>query len=202
MTEGIALKPVTGEQIEPYIDDLARLRITVFREFPYLYDGDLAYERKYLRTYARSPRAVFVLAMHGDDVVGTATGIPLADEEADFQRPIAQAGFDVASVFYFGESVLLPGYRGRGIGHGFFDHREAHARSLQMPWAVFCAVERPADHPRRPANYRPLHAFWRKRGFECRPDITTTYTWKDLDEADESPKPMTFWVKRLQPAGA
>jgi hypothetical protein len=37
------------------VQDLAQLRITVFREFPYLYDGDLAYEQNYLRTYLDCP---------------------------------------------------------------------------------------------------------------------------------------------------
>ncbi len=35
-------KRLSGSQIAPYIDELAQLRITVFREFPYLYDGDEA----------------------------------------------------------------------------------------------------------------------------------------------------------------
>ena len=33
-------KRVTGSDIAPHVEDLARLRIEVFREFPYLYDGD------------------------------------------------------------------------------------------------------------------------------------------------------------------
>ncbi len=34
-------------------------------------------------------------------------------------------------MFFFDESVLLPAYRGRGLGRPcFFDHREAHARGL------------------------------------------------------------------------
>ena len=39
-------------------------------------------------------------------------------------------GIEVARLFYFGESVLLPEYRGQGVGHAFFDHREAQARGV------------------------------------------------------------------------
>ena len=78
----------------------------------------------------------------------------------------AASGFDVASIFYCGESVLEPAYRGHGIGHRFFDLREAHARALGGFRSItFCAVVRPPDHPQRPAEYRPLDAFWRKRGY-------------------------------------
>ncbi|WP_371413269.1 hypothetical protein [Methylophaga sp. SB9B] len=53
------------------------------------------------------------------------------------------------------------------------------------------------DHPRRPAGFRPLDNFWRKRGYEKHPELHTTFSWKELDEEHESPKPMTFWMKKL-----
>jgi hypothetical protein len=43
-----------GREIEPYLQEIAGLRITVFREFPYLYEGDLEYEMAYLRTLLNS----------------------------------------------------------------------------------------------------------------------------------------------------
>jgi hypothetical protein len=57
-------------------------------------------------------------------------------------------GMDVGRVFYFGESMLLPRCRGRGIGHAFFGHREAHARvgiavcyDIQFPLPVRAQCE-------------------------------------------------------------
>ena len=63
--------------------------------------------------------------------------------------------------------------------------------------AVFCAVQRPADHPRRPAGYVPLDAFWRRRGFAPIEGVTCEFSWQDLDEAEATPKPMGYWIKRL-----
>src|SRR5215469_1584779 len=120
-----------GDAVRPHLDALARLRISVFRDYPYLYDGDMAYERRYLEAYARSKRSVFVLALDGDKVVGCSTGIPLVDEVAAIQQPFVQRRMLLGEVFYFGESVLLPEYRGQGIGHRFFQNREAHARRLK-----------------------------------------------------------------------
>lgn len=190
---------LSGSAIEPVIPDLAQLRITVFREFPYLYDGDLAYEAQYLQTYVRSAGSLCVLAR--DDrgqVVGASTALPLADETEEFQRPFLTAGLDPAKVFYFAESVVLSAWRGVGLGVRFFAEREAHARALGgFGWCAFCAVQRPLDHPRRPVDFQPLDGFWAKRGFVPQAHLHTTYHWRDLDESEESAKPMSFWLKEL-----
>lgn len=185
-----------GAALLPFVSDLAGLRIEVFREWPYLYDGNLEYERGYLETYASSPESVFVLALDGGEVVGASTGIPMRDEEASFKRPFVDAGIEPDDVFYFGESVLRKSYRGRGVGKRLMQGRLDHVRSLGgFRWICFAAVDRPEVHPLKPDDYRPLYGFWESFGFRRRPDITTSYTWKQIDEAEESPKQMTFWMR-------
>ncbi|MFO7787128.1 MAG: GNAT family N-acetyltransferase [Halospina sp.] len=194
----VQLERVSGEAIQPWKREVAELRIRVFREWPYLYDGDMAYEEEYLETYVQSPRSVFVLARDGDRVVGAATGLPLEDEEEAFIQPFVDQGYEPAAIFYFGESVLLPDYRGQGIGVRFFEEREAHARELGgYHYCCFCAVERPEDHPLRPEDHQPLDDFWRKRGYEPVPELQTHYSWKDIDQAEETAKPMNFWMGEL-----
>ncbi len=199
LADTVRLVDCVGPAIEPYLDAVAALRIEVFREFPYLYDGDVDYERRYLATYANSSRALVVVAINErDEVVGASTAVPLADEVEAFRRPFERAGIVPATVFYLAESVLRRPWRGRGLGGRFFDHREAHARRLGgFELAAFCAVDRPADHPLRPPGYRPLDAFWQRRGYTRRPDLTTTFSWKQIDENEETPKRMTFWTKPI-----
>ena len=194
----LEIKTFSGTDAAGRLDDVARLRITVFRDFPYLYDGDLAYERTYLATYGRSEGSVFVLAIDGGEVVGASTGTPMTTETDEVKAPFLAAGHTPADFFYFGESVLLPSYRGRGIGLSFFAEREAQARRLGLPYTTFCAVERPADHRRRPAGYVPLDSFWQKRGYRHHPELRTTFSWRDLDETTESRKPLSFWIKDLR----
>lgn len=196
----LTLRRVSGSQALPWLDALAALRIRVFREFPYLYDGSLDYEKQYLAEYAESPDSVIVLALAGDSVVGCSTGLPLLDADAAFRQPFQQAGFCLDEVFYFGESVLDANWRGRGVGHSFFDAREAHAADLGFAVTTFCAVQRAEDHPLRPPSYRPLDPFWKNRGYRLRPDLVTRFGWKDVDQPAETDKPMQFWVRQLRPA--
>lgn len=195
---GIRLVRLTGDDLVAHLPDLARLRIEVFRDFPYLYDGDLAYEETYLQTYVETPDSVIVGAFDGGELVGASTALPLAHETDNFIAPFRERGYDADKIFYFGESVLRKSYRGRGIGVAFFDHREYHARSFgSYTHASFCGVIRPDDHPRRPEGYQPLDAFWRKRGFAPLEGVIGKIAWKDLDEAEETEKPMRFWIKEL-----
>lgn len=188
---------LTGAALEAALDDVARLRITVFRAFPYLYDGDFAYEQRYLQSYRDSAQAVLVGAFDGGRLVGAATGTPMEDHASDFADAFAQTGFDLNSIFYCAESVLLPDYRGHGVGHRFFDLREGHARALGFAKCAFCGVQRPADHPLKPDSYRPLDPFWRARGYEKLPGAVAHFSWKDLDQEHETDKPLQFWIRDL-----
>lgn len=197
---GLTIRSLTGDDARGHLDAIAALRIAVFRDWPYLYAGDMDYERDYLSAYVRSPRSVFVLATDGDRVVGASTGIPLLDDAEAFRAPFATSDMDAAEVFYFGESVLLPEYRGRGLGHAFFDHREAHARSFgEYRWTAFAAVDRKADDPRKPAGHRGNEAFWAKRGYERQPDMTMRLHWDEVG-IGETGHALTFWLRELEAA--
>lgn len=195
----LRIERVRGSAIEPYLPDLAALRREVFREYPYLYEGSLEYERSYLQSYARSARGVLVLARDGGEVVGASTALPLAEHGEGLAPLFVDAGFDPERVFYFGESVLRRSLRGQGVGHAFFEQREAVARELGFSLAAFCAVVRPEQHAARPVDYVPHDAFWAKRGFRRRAELLAHFSWRDLGETDETRKPMVFWLKELAP---
>ncbi|MDF1727483.1 MAG: GNAT family N-acetyltransferase [Sulfitobacter sp.] len=190
-------RTLTGAALAAALPQVARLRIAVFRDWPYLYDGDVTYEETYLQTYRDSDAAILVGAFDGDTLVGASTGTPLMDHADDFAAAFAGTGLNLSDIFYCAESVLLPEYRGRGLGHAFFDAREAHARQLGFAKCGFCAVQRPEDHPLRPTGYRPLDPFWRARGYAPLPGVVAHFNWKDIDQSEETAKPLQFWLRDL-----
>ncbi len=191
------VRAITGNDIEDALDDVARLRITVFRDWPYLYDGDFEYERRYLQAYKASEDALIVGAYDGDWLVGASTGAPLSDHADDFAEAFLRADLDLKKIFYCAESVLLPSYRGRGLGKTFFDMREAHAHTLGFEQICFCAVERQDTHPLKPVEYRPLDGFWKNRGYEPLQGVVARFAWKDVDQPRETRKPLQFWLRNL-----
>jgi len=179
------------------IPALSDLRIRVFRSWPYLYDGSAEYEASYLAEFVREPGSVLVVARDGSAIIGAATASPLAGQKLDIQNPFLSQGLDVAQIFYFGESVLLPQYQGQGIGHQFFDAREEAARAAGARQTAFCTVIRPDDHPMRPAAPRDLQPFWRTRGYAPVEGLTGTLQWQDLGDDFESAHAMQFWMRDL-----
>lgn len=180
----IQVKPFVGRAVAPYLSDLARLRIQVFSEFPYLYQGDKEYEEKYLKKFSESERAIFAVAFDGEKVIGAATALPL--EEETLPMPFKNKG----DYFYVGELVLLPEYRRQGIGKQFFPLLEAHVRKLGgFKHLVLATIVRP--------NYTRYDAFWTSQGFIHHPEIKTELSYQEIGEDSESPKPFTFWIKDL-----
>ena len=208
-----SLRVVTeqGAALLRHLADIARLRIAVFRTWPYLYDGSAEFEQRYLQTYVDTPDAMVALCFAGDQIVGASTAVPLVHETEEITRPFRPdtlnvpvnaagngAGVSLENTLYLGESVLDPAWRGHGIGVAFFRHREAHAARLGLAHCVFCAVQRDPADLRRPPDHQPLDAFWRKRGYLPLAGVTTTLRWQELGETGESPKPMQFFHKRME----
>lgn len=195
----LTFRRLTGTDFRTVFDDLAALRIAVFYDFPYLYEGTVEYEKTYLETYACAERSFLFAVYDGEQMVGATTALPLRDETADVQAPFLKAGYDLDTVFYFGESILLPSYRGLGLGKQFFEEREVHARQFgQYTMTCFCAVKRPEDHPLRPVDYQPLDNFWTKRGYRRDESLQSEFIWPDRNDTIETAKPMIYWTRLLE----
>lgn len=193
----IEVRLLSSTETHARISEIAELRIRIFKDFPYIYDGSLDYEVKYLGRYLEASSARFIGAFCGSQLVGVATCLSLAEESFFMRETFMENGYEPNHIFYFGESVLLPQFRGQGVGHRFFDLREQVARDYGAQKAAFCAVQREHQHPLKPEGYRPLDAFWNARGYERQENLKTHMEWKDIGEKSETSKPMVFWMKEL-----
>lgn len=195
----ITIQTCHGSEIAKHLEAIAKLRIEVFREYPYLYDGSFDYEKSYLQTYIESEKSIAILLFNeSQQLVGVSTGIPLQDESEEFKKPFKNNDIYISTIFYCGESIIQKEYRGQGYYSTFFDKRENHAAQMPSIQSIcFCAVQRPQNHPLKPDDYRPLDPIWEKAGYQKHPELKTTYRWKDVNEEGESDKEMVFWLKSL-----
>lgn len=194
----LRVKTFKGKEVEKYIPDIARLRIEVFAEWPYLYEGDLDYEKKYLKKFSSCDESVMVVAFDGDEVIGVSSGLPLKKEDPALIKPFQESDAKIEDFFYFSESVLKKEYRGKGLGNRFFDEREKHVKNLgHYKYICFCAVERDQKDPRKPKDYFQLDSFWEKRGFIKKPELVVYFSWKEHGHNEETEKPMCCWTKEV-----
>lgn len=186
-----------GSDIRRAADDFAALRISVFYDFPYLYEGSTEYELDYIQTYAQSPNALLFAIYDGNKMVGATTCLPLSEETDEVKSPFQRHALNIDEFLYFGESIILPNYRGLGYGKRFFEVREQQAIRLGKQKTCFCSVNRPSNHPLKPTDYRDNSGLWTKVGYSENPALTCTMSWLDRDEQQETTKTLIFWTKDL-----
>lgn len=126
-----------------------------------LYDGTMEYEEKYLQTDSESPGALFVIARHDGRVIGVSTGVPLAEETEEVQRPFREAGIPVRQVF-----TLAKACSNRPIVAGASASASWNRRANPTPAAspAFAAPRSApsiaARRPAPPARIRPAGRVW------------------------------------------
>ncbi|MDD2736832.1 MAG: GNAT family N-acetyltransferase [Desulfuromonadaceae bacterium] len=188
---------LAGTAIADILDDVATLRLEIFQEYPYLYQGLREDELTYLVTYAEAPDACVILAYDGHAVVGAVAGMPLIHEDAQMRDAFAGTTFPLNEVYYVGELLFRPDYRNCGLGQKLLDQLESHIKSLGRYRHLTCAtVERPDDHPLRPHDYTPITRFLARTGFVRLSGVTTHFFWRETDSVKRDHL-MQFWIREL-----
>lgn len=188
---------LTGFAIESCLDDLASLRIKIFREYPYLYDGVREDELKYLRLYMDTPDAFVISVKDAGNMIGAATGVPLRYEQDSLIAPFKGTSYSVDELFYVGELLFYPKYRACGLGIRLLEQVVERVRSLDNYRYLTCAtVVRPEQHVLCPENYIKIDRFLARTGFVLLPGVTTSFAWKEAD-GNNYDHLMQYWIKEL-----
>ncbi len=198
MASNINIRTFMGGGIKIYLSSIAKLRLAVFKDYPFLCKITLEEELAYLRRFAQNKDSIAVLVFDGPKIVGAAIGAPLESQEPEFIKLFQDKGLNPASYFYFGQSVLLEPYRGRGLGHHFFDMREQHAKHLKRFTRIcFVSIVRTSFSPAAPKEHSSLVNLWEKSGYIKRTDLTCVQSWKDSTAEKPTPKTLVFWTKEI-----
>ncbi len=194
----IHVRSFSGAGLKPYLHSLAKLRAEVFRDSPYFEEPDIHRETEYLKKVASCKDSIAILIFDGTTLVGSAIGTPLSLEEAAVIKPFKDLELDIHTYYFLGESTLLKHYRGRGIGHHFFDARETHITHLQ-PFKHLCfCVQACCESPTHAHHeFVSLHDFWRKRGYVHHPELRCQLMRKKIDKTLPEEDQMSFWIKDL-----
>ncbi len=193
----ISLHYLSGAEAERYFNDIASMRINYFRDFPYLYEGSLKYEKEYLNTYFSSKNSLIIIALDNGNPVAFSSAIPLSEEMGEIKRSFIEASIDIENYLYIGEVIIQPEYRGKGLLRLFFECYESYARKLGQNNLVFMTVNRPLNHPMRPNNYRQLEPLWQHMGYHIRSDVVISLPWKQVDTHKEEQNILDVWVKNI-----
>jgi hypothetical protein len=186
-----------GKQIIPYVKDIAMLRLTAFREYPYLYEGTMEGEKNYLKIYTDAEDGIAVIAKDQGKIIGAITGLPLKDAPDMFSSIFKQHQIPLDPIFYLGEIVLLKQYRGKRIafliGATFEKQVKKMGRYKQL---AICEIKRAEDDPKRPADYIPSTTVTNKKFIE-QPDLVSTFSWKEIGDRKETAHRMVYFLRDL-----
>jgi Acetyltransferase (GNAT) family len=183
----ITFKVFQGKEIEPFLDELAKARIKQFRYYPYLYQGNMEYEKAYLAPYVANEDGLMIAAFDDYTMIGFVTGIPLMSSSEiiqDAENQFAKLGYDARKLYYLGEVIIAPQYRQFGIGHKFIKPVESKILSLGYVGACGLIVDRPADHPLRPKEFPDLIVYAKSLGY-VNTGLTSELSWPTI-QADGS----------------
>ncbi|QVL55435.1 MAG: GNAT family N-acetyltransferase [Simkaniaceae bacterium] len=200
MNKKIELFQLIGNKILPYIAEIAKLRIQIFHEWPYLYEGCLEYEKKHLQTYTKTQESLVIIAKHGNRIIGAVTGVPAKDSMQEVQKALENASFPLETTYYLGEILLLDEYRGSGIGSQLYRFFEDSVRKKnRYHTVVLCEINRSDTDKRKPLSYEGLDVFWHHFQYKRSAKIKTSFSYQEIGSDKETPHPMVFWEKHLIP---
>lgn len=192
-----------GEHIKKFISCVSQLRLDMFREFPYLYQGTYEYEKKYMEGYANNSKSMLGLAYAEKTLAGVFTGMPLiSDSEIvkDSKLLFIANNIDPSSYYYYGEVLVLPQFRRLRLPNLLSSRMDFEAKNMGFDNACFMAVSRSDDHPLKPKEYVKPDKLWERYGYK-KMNLCAKYHWPTI-HSDASVKDeeniLEYWHKPLE----
>jgi len=197
--DGLYIKALSGKDAQSYTEQIAQLRITMFRKYPYLYDGDMKNEESYLQTYWKSQKSTFLLLFNSEDeIVGLSSSRPLDEEMPEVKKPFLNTEIDLSKCLYIGETLIKEKYQGMQILDQMVKYYKEMVPKQAYECVLFMTVLREDNHPAKPDNYQPLDEIWKHYGFEVMKGKKIFLNWKRIDTQNEEENTLIVWGQSVQ----
>lgn len=178
-----------GKEIASKIDPIIQYINTIYREPPFLYNGQDADYKTYLNEYANDPDAYLNVVMDNNTLVGLSLGMPLSRSRDLYKLPFKQ----VDGIYYAGEFGLNPSYQGKGLENELIKWLEKEAKSKGYDTMAFWELD---SSPSKKSPLLPF-AFWEKQGYKHHPELGFKISWTNIGEDKESEHTAVYWLKKL-----
>lgn len=190
-----------GEQILEKLNEISQLCIDVYREWPYLYEGNLEEQKQYIiDQYVKKKGSIATLAFQNGKVIGVSLGTFLSQAPERYKNHFP-SDIDQSKIFYWGELIVNENYRHRGIGKELYTYMaNCVIESHDFIAITFCTVERNSSFSLdylKPDDYVGLDGLWKQLGFTKKEDLSFKGRWKLVGQETDSDHPMIFWWKAL-----
>lgn len=180
---------------------LAQMRITYFREYPYLYEGTTEYEINYLEEYKeKALDAYLIQAFDEGQLVGILTGCAFTSDIGvvrDGARLFKTDRFPIEQYYYIGEAIIIPEYQNQKILPRLLYRLVNEVKKLNKYQSLcFLTVVRQDNDSQKPLDYRSTDNLWEKLGCQ-RAGVKASFEWPTIMD-DNSVKnifnEIEFWT--------
>ncbi len=198
--ERYSIHVLIGTEVRSLIPFVAQQRIAIFREYPYLYEGNIDEEYRYLDWFSKLSQSAVAVAYVDNNPVGFITGTSFVEFDAHFngsQDIFKAAGLNPEDYYYFSEVIVMPEHRGHNLCTQLFQALERVAHH-QFGYTKGCFVtESHKEHPLKPKNYKELDPLWTALGY-AKTSMAIHFRWTTIQpqgQAKEKEHSMHYWIK-------
>ncbi|MBC7398043.1 MAG: hypothetical protein H7333_11420 [Bdellovibrionales bacterium] len=193
-----------GIEIIPHIHEVSKFRVQYFKDYPYLYCGNIDYEKQYLQSFSVEPEAILVAAFDSENKLSAiSTGLPLLCSSsilADGPEMFLKNGLDPKKIFYYGEIIISYKYRLKGVVRKVYAMQEKFAITKGFTSIALSTVVRDDFDFRKPQGYKDTDGLWRALGF-TRTNMHFEFEWPTYDvngNVTDQSNQMVYWTKSTE----
>lgn len=194
----ITLEVLRGKELLSNISKLTKLRLAIYQEYPYLYEGNSAFEESYLSLFANSNESMLIIAKDNHQIIGAISGLPLDMAQKEIREVFIQSEIEIKDYYALCDVIVLKQYRSKGVGsilcEEFLKQLQKKKRYKKL---VLWQIVKAPDDPKRPKSYFSPDGFWQKLGFIKNPGLMCFLKWIEISETKESSHRFEFWLRDL-----